>query len=88
MENYSNDGWDQAGARGQQSHHLIVDGYHISSSIQPIYFCKTLISMKKHEEKKKDSHRVQTTQDVSFGPVFIVPALPISYLVENNLFAL
>ena len=53
-----------------------------------LYICKTLVSMKKHEEKKKNSHRVQTTQDVSFGPVFIVPALPISYLVENNLFAL
>ena len=27
--------------------------YHIYSIIQPIYICKTLISMKKHEEKKK-----------------------------------
>ena len=59
--------------------------YHIYSIIQPIYICKTLISMKKHEEKKKNSPRVQTTQDASFGPVFIIPALPISYLVENIL---
>ena len=52
-----------------------------NASKRPIYS----FSIWKKTKKKKTSPRVQTMPNVSFGPVFIVPALLIMYLVEYNL---
>ena len=41
-------------------------------------YCKTLVSIRQTRIKKRNnSPRVQTMQNASFGPVFVVPALPV-----------
>ena len=48
-------------------------------------YSKTIVNMKNHGQKKINSPRVQTTRLASFGPVIVVPALPMTYLVEYNI---